>query len=122
LIRCATIILSIIWVAGCALQTTTMESRPLTPRQSAAFQLTREGIQHLNTGSADNAIRSFEQAIGLNPNNGPCYYYMAQAWLAKGAAVQARQFNNLAQDLLAGDRQWEERVLQQTRAIEALSR
>ncbi len=99
-----------------------METGPSTPRQSASFQLTREGIQHLNAGRPDNAIRSFEQAIGLNPNNGQCYYYMAQAWLAKGAAPQARQFNNLAQDYLAGDRQWEARVQKQTQQIERLSK
>lgn len=115
------IILSIIWLSGCALQTAAIvETAPSTPRQSASSQLTREGIQHLNAGRPDNAIRSFEQAIGLNPNNGRCYYYMAQAWLAKGAASQARQFNYLAQDYLAGDRQWEERVMKQTQQIEEL--
>jgi tetratricopeptide (TPR) repeat protein len=84
--------------------------------------LIQEGIGHLNAGKPDNAIRSFEQAIGLNPNNGQCYYYMAQAWLAKGAVSEAKQFNSLAGDYLQDDAQWEVRVREQFQRIESLSK
>ncbi len=120
--RFAILMLSIIMLSGCAFQSVTQDAGPSTPRQSAASQLTREGIQHLNAGRPDNAIRSFEQAIGLNPNNGQCYYYMAQALLAKGAASEARQFNNLARDYLIDNGQWQDRVLEQTQQIERLSK
>lgn len=118
------IIFTIIMLSGCAnlSQPKIRPATPATPRESASLQLTREGIRHLNTGKPDNAIRSFEQAIGLNPNSGQCYYYLAQAWLAKGVIPEARQFNSLAQDYLQDNAQWEKRVLEQTQRIEKLSK
>ena len=113
--------LIIIMLSGCA-NLSQPEIRPLTPRESASQQLTQEGLRHLNAGNPDNAIRSFEQAIGLNPNSGQCYYYLAQAWLAKGVVPEAKQFNSLAQDYLQDDAQWENRVLEQTQRIEDLSK
>ena len=121
MIRAIFVMLSIFMVAGCALQFSPQDSGPSTARESAAWQLTQEGIQHLNAGRPDNAIRSFEQAIGLNPNNGQCYYYMAQAWMAKGVISEARQFNGLARDYLKDDPGWEQRVLVQSSRIEQLS-
>jgi Tfp pilus assembly protein PilF len=120
-IRSIFVVFSIIMVAGCALQFSHQDSGPSTARESAAWQLTQEGIQHLNAGRPDNAIRSFEQAIGLNPNNGQCYYYMVRAWMAKGVISEARQFNNLASDYLKDDPGWEDRVLEQSYRIEQLS-
>ena len=114
------IMLSIIMFCGCALQM--QDNSPAAPRNNAAVQLSQEGIHHLSAGRPDNAIRSFEQAIGLNPNCGQCYYYMAQAWMAKGVVSEARQFNSLAQDYLQGDPAWEERVTMQAQRIEGLSR
>lgn len=116
------ILLWIILLSGCALQFSGQDNGPSTPRANAALQLTQEGIQHLNAGRPDNAIRSFEQAISLNPNYGQCYYYMAQAWLAKGVVSEAMQFNDLARDYLKDDAQWEDRVLEQTHRIERMSR
>jgi Tfp pilus assembly protein PilF len=122
LARFAYILLSIILLSGCALQSTVQEKGPVAPRSSAALQLTQEGIQHLNAGRPDNAIRSFEQAISLDPNYGQCYYYMAQAWMAKGVVSEAMQFNDLARDYLKDQAQWEERVFEQTLRIERMSR
>ncbi len=114
------IMLSIILLCGCALQL--RDNQPSTPRNSAAVQLAQEGIQHLSAGRPDNAIRSFEQAIGLNPNCGQCYYYMAQAWMAKGVKSEARQFNSLARDYLQDNRVWNQRVTTQAQRIESMSR
>ena len=118
--RGSLIMLSIIMLCGCALQF--QDNQPSTPRSSAAVQLAQEGIHHLSADRPDNAIRSFEQAIGLNPNCGQCYYYMAQAWLAKGVTSEARQFNSLALDYLQDDPAWNERVTMQAQRIERLSR
>lgn len=118
--RCTLTILSILLLCGCALQI--QDNRPSTPRNSAAVQLAQDGIHHLSAGRPDNAIRSFEQAIGLNPNCGQCYYYMAQAWMAKGVASEARQFNSLARDYLQDDPSWGERVTTQAQRIERMSR
>ena len=122
--RIVIILLSAILLSGCAVQATqtNVNRRPATPRENAAMQLTQEGIRHLNAGNPDNAIRSLERAIGLNPNNGQCYYFMAQAWLAKGSASEAREFNNLAKDYLADDDRWESRVREQSARIQRLSK
>lgn len=96
-------------LSGCALQSV---SAP-TPRENAAMQLTREGRSLLAAGKPDNAIRLFERAIGLDPNYGECYYYLAEAWLAKGVLSEAREFNNLAVDYLKEDPAWTERLRSQ---------
>jgi tetratricopeptide (TPR) repeat protein len=96
-------------------------NRVLTPRENAASQLTLQGTQLLNAGKTDNAIRLFEQAIGLNPTHGPSYYHMAQAWLAKGKFNEARRFNNVARGYLENDPGWANRVDRQTDQIERLA-
>jgi len=68
--RGSMIMLSIIMLCGCALQL--RDNPPSTPRNSAAVRLAQDGIHHLSAGRPDNAIRLFEQAIGLNPNCGQC--------------------------------------------------
>lgn len=120
--RFSIILLWIIFFSGCASQFPVQDNSSSTPRTNAALQLTQEGIQYLNAGRPDNAIRSFEQAISLDPNYGQCYYYMAQAWLAKGVASEAMQFNDLARDYLKDDAQWEKRVFEQTHRIERMTR
>lgn len=107
-------------IAGCAWPGARREA-PLTPRQKASFEITREGEQMLNAGKTDNAIRLLEQAIGLNPNNGPCYYYLAEAWITKGDADEAREFHRLARDYLKDDEDWIERVDEQAQRIDSLS-
>ena len=72
----------------------------------------------MGAGQPDNAIRLFEQAIGLNPNDGQCYYYLAEAWLAKGVISEAREFNNLARDYLKDDADWADRLKLQQNRIE----
>ncbi len=109
-------------LSGCAFPFSHQEDGPQTPRENAAWQLTQEGKQHLSAGNPDNAIRLFEQAIGLNPNYGQCYYYIAQAWLAKGVASEAKKFNHLAQDYLKDDAQWTDSLDQQAYQIERLSK
>ncbi len=113
-----TVTLLIILLSGCALH----DTRSLSPRENAALQLTREGRHLLDSGKPDNAIRLFEQAIGLNPNDGECYYFLAEAWLAKGNTSEAKQFNNLARDYLKDDAGWTDRVIQQQGRIGRLSK
>jgi len=108
-------------LAGCAAQQR-KEDRVLTPRENAAAQLTQQGSQHLSDGKPDNALRLFEQAIGLDPSNGQCYYYMAQAWMAKRKYPEAKRFNNLARDYLADNVDWKTRVLRQAEQIADLSK
>jgi tetratricopeptide (TPR) repeat protein len=114
--------LLMISVSGCTRQIAHEETRQPSPREKASIQLTQEGKQLLNEGKTDNAIRLLEQAIGLNPNNGQSYYYLAQAWLKKGIFSEAQEFNNLAQIYLQDDKNWIIRVEKQANQIERLEK
>lgn len=90
---------------------------PEPPRHTASLQLTDQGRILVERKSFDDAIRVLERAIALNPRNGENYYYMAEAWLGKGSARQAGEFNRLADMYLDGSH-WEQRIEQQRQLIE----
>ena len=91
-----------------------------SPRVLASLKLTDQGRRLVEAGQTDNAIRVLEQAISLNPNNGQNYYYLSEAWLMKGFAAEARQFNGLAESHLTGDKDWEKLVARQAERIRKL--
>jgi len=70
--------------SGCTTQIARKEAPQPSPREAASIRLIEEGKQLLQAGNYDAAIRLLEQAVGLNPNNGQSYYYLAQAWMEKG--------------------------------------
>lgn len=107
----------IILLAGCAGLTPREEASPPGPRERASLELTLEGRKLLNAGEPDSAIRLLEQAIGLNPDNGQSYYYLAEAWMEKGVLSQAREFNGLARFYLQDDAEWTGRVETQAHEI-----
>ena len=92
------------------------------PRVVASLQLTDEGRRLLEDRQPDKAIRALEQAVSLDPTNGQNYYYLAQAWLMKGIAAQAKEFNQLAEIHLKEDSQWMIRVAQQADRIAELEK
>jgi tetratricopeptide (TPR) repeat protein len=87
------------------------------PRAVASLQLTDQGRRLLEVRQPDKAIRILEQAVSLNPLNGQNYYYLSEAWLMKGAADQAKEFNQLAEIHLKDDSEWKMRVAQQAERI-----
>jgi len=91
-----------------------------SPRVLASLKLTDQGRRYVDAGQADRAIRVLEQAISLNPNNGQNYYYLSEAWLMKGFATKARQFNGLAHSHLTGEEGWEKLVIRQAERITKL--
>ena len=92
------------------------------PRAAAALQLTDQGRRLLEDRKPDKAIRALEQAVSLDPSNGQNYYYLSEAWLMKGSAAQAREFNQLAEIHLKEDNQWMIRVAQQADRIAELEK
>ena len=114
--------LAIVLFSGCVKQIAPEETRQLSPREKASLQLTEEGKQLLAEDKPDHAIRLLEQAISLNPDNGRCYYYLAEAWLQKGNFSEARQFNSLASNYLKKDKGWQTRVANQADKIEGLEK
>ena len=63
-----------------------------------------------------------EQAVSLNSTNGQAYYYLAEAWLMKASAAQAKEFNHLAEIHLKEDSEWVIRVAQQADRIAELEK
>ena len=118
--RLLILFLAIVLFSGCVKQIARQETRPQSPREKASFQLTEEGRQLLAEDKPDHAIRLLEQAISLNPDNGRCYYYLAEAWLQKGNPSEAGQFNSLAKNYLKKDKDWKTRVANQADKIAGL--
>ncbi len=98
------------------------EAAEENPRVVASLQLTDQGRRLLEDRQPDKAIRVLEQAIGLNPSNGQNYYYLSEAWLLKGSAAQAKEFNHLAEIHLKEDSEWMIRVAQQADRIAELGK
>jgi Tfp pilus assembly protein PilF len=120
--RLLILVLAVVWFSGCVKQITQEQPRPRSPREKASLQLTEEGRQLLAEDKPDQAIRLLEQAISLNPDNGRCYYYLAEAWLQKGNPSEARQFNSLAKNYLKKDEDWKSRVANQSDKIAGLGK
>jgi tetratricopeptide (TPR) repeat protein len=80
------------------------------PRAIASLQLTEQGKMLLDNGQTDDAITVFERALSLHPNNGQNYYYLAEAWLAKGDILQAGEWNCLAETYLRDNPYWMKQV------------
>ena len=115
-------VLAVVLFSGCVKQIALEEKRQRGPRETASFQLMEEGRQLLDENRPDQAIRLLEQAISLNPDNGQCYYYLAEAWLQKGNSSQARQFNSLAKNYLKEETSWKARVENQADKIAGLEK
>ncbi len=120
--RLLILVLAMALLSGCVKQIAREETRQRSPREKASLQLTEEGRQLLDEDQPDQAIRSLEQALSLNPDNGPCYYYLAEAWIQKGNFSEARQFNSLAENYLKKDKGWSARVARQADKIADLEK
>lgn len=109
---------ALIVIIGCA----TVPVEEPGPRALASLELTKKGKRLLESGQPDEAIRVLEQAVSINPSNGQNYYYLSEAWLAKGSEniSQAEEFNRLAGMYLASDEQWMEKVENQKAYIEKI--
>jgi tetratricopeptide (TPR) repeat protein len=94
----------------------------VSPRVAASLQLTDQGRRLLEDRQPDKAIRVLEQAVSLHPTNGRNYYYLSEAWLMKGSAAQAKEFNQLAEIHLKEDSAWMMRVANQADRIAELEK
>ena len=94
---------------------------PADPRHGASLQLSDQGRILLQQKRYDDAIRTLERAISLYPQNGISYYYMAEAWLAKGSLEQAAEFNRLA-EMYLDKPGWSAQIYKQRTKIELKTR
>ena len=109
-------------LAGCMKESLPEKPVESSPRAVASLQLTEQGRRYLEDDQPDKAIRVLEQAISIYPNNGQNYYYLAEAWLKKGVASEAKTFNQLAEMHLKDDTEWLNRVAQQANRIAEMER
>ena len=98
------------------------ETAEENPRVVASLQLTEQGRRLLEERKPDKSIRVLEQAVSLHPTNGQNYYYLSEAWLMKGSAAQAKEFNDLAEIHLKEDEAWMIRVAKQADRIAELEK
>lgn len=78
--------------------------------RAASGSLVEQGQQALEEGRLDAAGDLFEQAIQIDPDNGPAYYYAALVQLKLGNAEEAMGFLEKAESLLGHDPEWRERI------------
>lgn len=88
-----------------------------TPKAMAALNFSAQGQAYLKNKKPDEAIRSLERAVNLNPRNGENYYYLAEAWIMKGNADQAGEFNRLAGMYIKADPEWKQKIESQKERI-----
>lgn len=102
---------------GPAVQDRVPEPRQETPRTVASLRLTEQARSFLEAGNPDQAIRTLERAMNLNPSNGENFYYLSEAWMMKRNLRQAEEFNRLAALYLKKDARWIARVAEQAERI-----
>lgn len=86
-------------------------------RVNASHSLTQGGYALLYKKDYDGAIRLLERAVGVNPSDGPGYFYLSEAWIGKKNYRLAFQFNRLALIYLRNNTVWVARAESQTKRI-----
>ena len=89
-------------------------------RTNASHSLTLEGYNLLCKKDYTGAIRLLERAVGVNPSDGPGYYYLAEAWIGKKNYQLAFQFNRLASIYLRKNNKWADLTTVQRKRIKEL--
>ena len=89
-------------------------------RTNASHSLTLEGYNLLCKKDYTGAIRLLERAVGVNPSDGPGYYYLAEAWIGKKNYQLAFQFNRLASIYLRKNNKWADLTTVQKKRIKEL--
>lgn len=81
-----------------------------TPKRGASQSLIDEGLRLLQRENYDKALRSFESAIQIDPENGIAYYYAAKANVLRGKPESALGFLDKAELLMGHDEKWKQKI------------
>ncbi len=92
---------------------------PQDSRAQIAGELTERARAALENGNAQEALGQLERAVSLAPQSGASYYWFAEAWIAEDNLPQAREHHGLAAMYLEGRQEWEERLSEQKKRLEA---
>lgn len=90
------------------------------PRTIASLSLTEQARLLIESKQPDEAIRTLERSLNIDPDNGRSCYYLAEAWMLKGNREQAMEFNRMAGIYLEKDAAWSRKVRRQKERIENL--
>ena len=77
---------------------------------SPAITLVSEGIEKLKADLIDYAEWKFEEAVNLDPNYGPAYYWLARVKYRLENMEQSLELLKKAESLLKGSESWAERI------------
>lgn len=81
-----------------------------TPERQASNSLIEEGLTAFNRGLYDHSADLFQQAVTVDPSNGAGYYHLAVAKLRSGEYGEAAGLQEKAEQLLANDPSWTDRL------------
>lgn len=77
---------------------------------SPALTLVSDGIQKLKDDLVEEAEWKFEEAINLDPDYGPAYYWLARIKYRQDDLDQCHEFLKKAERLLKNSAAWMERI------------
>lgn len=86
----------------------TLPVQPLAA--SPASGVVSQGIQEFKNADLNLAEWNFEQAITLDPNYGPAYYWLARVKFRQNEAMRSLELLRRAEDILSSHRGWLERI------------
>lgn len=89
-----------------------------SPQARASLRLTEQARLLIESKKPDEAIRTLERSLNIDPQNGQNYYFLAEAWMMKGNKKQALEFNRMAEIYLARDDSWMTKIFDQKERIE----
>lgn len=100
-----------------------MEPPPAPPSQAApssqaSLNITEQGRRLLLGNQVEEAISVLERAIGMNPDNGQAYFWLAEAWLKKGNSKQALEYHHQAWLRLRNQPAWTSRLRDQRQRLQ----
>jgi tetratricopeptide (TPR) repeat protein len=81
-----------------------------TPARTASDRLVEKGTSFLDAKDYERAQSAFREAVNVDPQNGPAYYYLAFAQSRLGNATTAAGLLDKAEALLNGDGEWAEKI------------
>lgn len=91
-------------------QTSTGTTTQTSAENSPAVSLVKEGIQQFKDESLETAQWQFEQAINLDPDYGPAYYWLARVRYKFNGISESLNLLDKAASLLKESSMWLKRI------------
>jgi tetratricopeptide (TPR) repeat protein len=81
-----------------------------TPAKAASDRLIDKGKGLLDAKDYERAASAFREAVGVDAQNGPAYYYLALAQVRLGQTSSAAGLLDKADTLVGNDPEWTQRI------------